>query len=140
MFTVASLSAIAQDREPRGPHHAKDPLTPEQVAALQTKRMTLALDLTQAQQEQVQKLHLENARLRKEKMEKIKKERDEARGKDLNSDERFSRESERLDHMIALKASMKKILNGEQFEKWEKSLHHRKHRGHPHQRDGRRSK
>lgn len=137
MFTIASLSAMAQDRNPHRPQHDKDPLTPEQVATLQTKRMTLALDLTQAQQEQVQKLHLENARLRTEKMEESQKERDDAQGKDLSADERFSRESERLDHMIAQKASMKKILNGEQFEKWEKSLHHRKHRGHPHEKDGR---
>ncbi len=137
MFTIASLSTMAQDPDPHGPRHAKDPLTPEQAATLKTKRMTLALDLTQIQQEQVQKLHLENARLRIEKMGALKKEGDAAWGKDLSADERFARESERLDHMIAQKASMKKILNEEQFERWEKTLHHRKHRGHPHERDAR---
>ncbi len=127
MLAIASFSAMAQEGQRHGPRHAENPLTPEQVATLQTKRMTLALDLTQVQQEQVQKFHLENARLRKEKMDSWKEERNERPGKDLSAEERFSRESERLDHMIASKAAMRNILNEEQFEKWEKVRKHRKH-------------
>ncbi|GGD54419.1 hypothetical protein [Muriicola marianensis] len=137
MLVIASYSAVAQEGHKHGPRHSEDPLTPEQVATLKTKRMTLALDLSKAQQEEVQKLHLENARLRKEKMEARKEERDDRSRKDLSSDERFSRESERLDHMIASKEKMKKILNEEQFEKWEKAMHHKKHHRPKGDRDGR---
>ncbi len=137
MLVIASCSAVAQEEHRHGPGHSEDPLTPEQVATLQTKRMTLALDLTQAQQEEVQKFHLENARLRKEKKEARKEERNKESAKVLSADERFSRESERLDHMIASKEKMKKILNEEQFEKWEKAIHHRKHRRPHGDRDGR---
>ena len=103
MFTIASLNVMAQDGFRHGPRHSADPLTPEQVSALQTKRMTLALDLTLLQQEQVQEFHLENARLRKEKMEARKEEQGGKTRKELSAEERYQRESERLDHMIANK-------------------------------------
>ncbi len=123
MLTIASFTAMAQDGPDRGSHDRKDPLTQEQMATLQTKKMTLALDLTSAQQKQVQALNLENANMRKEKMETVKGER-----KDFSSEERFAHQNERLDHMIAQKDKMKKILNEDQFSKWEKQMLHRKHK------------
>jgi len=125
MFTIASLTAMAQEGSDRGPRDGKDQLTPEQMATIQTKKMTLALDLNNAQQKQIQEFHLANAKLRKEKMEAMKGKR-----KDLSSEERFAHQNERLDHMIAQKEKMKKILNEDQFSKWEKVMSHRKHRGH----------
>ncbi len=124
MFAIASLTAMAQDGPDRGPRDGKDQLTPEQMATLQTKKMTLALDLSSAQQKQIQEFHLENAKLRKEKMEAVKGKR-----KDLSSEERYAHQNERLDHMIAQKEKMKKILNEDQFSKWEKEMSHRTHKG-----------
>jgi len=124
MFTIASLTAMAQEGPDRGPRDGKDQLTPEQMATLQTKKMTLALDLSSAQQKQIQEFHLENAKLRKEKMEAAKGKR-----KDLSSEERFAHQNERLDHMIAQKEKIKKILNEDQFSKWEKKMSHRNHKG-----------
>ncbi|QBA64939.1 hypothetical protein [Muriicola soli] len=77
MLTVASISVAAQEGHRQGPRQEEDLLTPEQMAVLQTKKMTLALDLTEAQQEQIQEFHLENARYRQEKMEARKKDRSE---------------------------------------------------------------
>ena len=37
-------------------------MTPEQIAILKTKKMTLALDLSTAQQKEIQKVNLENAK------------------------------------------------------------------------------
>lgn len=104
----------------------KDKMTIEQRVALQTKKMTLALDLTEAQQQQVSALHLKNAKLGKVKMEerKAKKERDE--NKKPSADERYAMQMERLDHKIAQKAAMKKILSKEQLIKWQKMASHRK--------------
>jgi hypothetical protein len=122
MFTIASLSAMAQEGPERGPRDEGDRLTPEQMATLQTKKMTLALDLSTAQQKQIQEFHLENAKLRKEKMDSMKQKR-----MDQSSEERFAQKTERLDHMIAQKEKLKQILNEDQFNKWEKEMSHRGH-------------
>lgn len=92
-------------------------LSPQEVATLQTKKMTLALDLDQKQQTKVQSLLLTNATERKNKMEERKANKEE--GNRPSKEERFAMQNERLDHMIAQKAAMKEILSQEQFEKWE---------------------
>ncbi|MEZ2415740.1 hypothetical protein ACA086_12300 [Muriicola sp. E247] len=130
MFIIASMSAVAQEGHRHGPRHAEDPLTPEQMATLQTKKMTLALDLTEKQQEQIQEFHLENNKLRREKMESRKEDRADSPRKELSAEEKFAMQNERLDRMIASKEKLKSILNQEQFEKWEKMMHHRKGRKH----------
>jgi hypothetical protein len=124
MFTIASLTAMAQEGPERGPRDGKDQLTPEQMATLQTKKMTLALDLSSAQQKQIQEFNLKNAKLRKEQKEAMRGKR-----KDLSTEERYALHTKRLDHQIAQKEKMKKILNEDQFSKWEKEMSHRNHKG-----------
>lgn len=104
-------------RKGKGQRFMQD-LTPEQMAALQTKKLTLALDLSESQQQQILALATENAKARKAKMEarKAKKEKNEK----LTSDEKFAMMNERLDAQIAYKKSMKQILSAEQYERWEK--------------------
>ena len=101
-------------------------MTPEQVAILKTKKMTLALDLSADQQKEIQKLNLENAKEREAlKLErKVKKEK--AEQSKPSADERFDFQNERLDRMIAQKGKMKQILSEEQFQKWERVNHHRR--------------
>ncbi len=132
MFTIASLTAMAQEGPDRGTREGKDQLTPAQLATLHTKKMTLVLDLSSAQQKQIQQLQLENATHRQEKMAALK-------GKkwDLSAEERYALQSERLDRMIAQKKKMKDILNEDQFSKWEKEMAHRKHKGHKGKREHR---
>ncbi len=103
----------------RGNSRGHRNLNPEQVATLQTKKMTLALDLTEVQQNAVQKLYLEQAEYRKSKMEerKERREKEEARP---TKEERFEMAEEKLDRAIAHKAAMKEILSADQYEKWEK--------------------
>ncbi|MEY8869678.1 hypothetical protein AB9K24_09230 [Meridianimaribacter flavus] len=96
-------------------------LTPEEFATLQTKRMTLELDLTEKQQEQMQAIHLEEAQLRKAQMEERQKLKDSDDAEKPSKDEMVKRMSDRLDHQIEVKQKVKNILNAEQFEKWEES-------------------
>lgn len=99
-------------------------MTPEQVAELQTKKMTLDLDLNSNQQKEVKALLLEEAK----KREAIKKEmnaRTEEERK-LTSDEKYKKQLEKLDNQIELKAKMKKILSPEQMSKWEEHQSQRK--------------
>ncbi len=95
-------------------------LTPEETATLKTKRMTLHLDLTDAQQREVKKINLENAKLRKSKREGRKYIDSKP-----TKEERLKMMNERLDQQIATKKKVKSILNEGQYEKWEKSMKHR---------------
>ncbi|RAJ07970.1 DUF4890 domain-containing protein [Arenibacter echinorum] len=131
---MAGISAIAQKPERERGHRGdmKD-MSPEQIATLQTKQMTLALDLTDTQQKEIQSLNLENAVKRSEKMNEMKAKKESGEAKKLTSEERFAMKTAMLDHQIAQKEEMKKILNKEQYEKWEKMKKnregHRKGRG-----------
>ncbi|SDM64748.1 DUF4890 domain-containing protein [Kriegella aquimaris] len=130
VLLLVGMTAMAQ--KGKGNHRgAMKDLTPEQVATLQTKQMTLALDLSQAQQSKIQAVNLENAELRKTKMEERKAAKKEGDAKRPTSEERYAMKSEMLDHQIAQKAEMKKILSEDQFEKWTKMKHSKRnhHRG-----------
>jgi len=96
----------------------KSDFTPEQQATLQTKRMTLNLDLDKNQQEAVYELQ-KNQLLVRQAMRKAMIERKEA-GNSPTSDELFQLKSSRLDRMQLHSNAMKKILTSTQFEKWEK--------------------
>lgn len=87
-------------------------LSPEESATIQTKKMTLLLDLTELQQSEIQKIYLENATTRKAHMEARRTEKP-------SPENRATRVNARLDQRIAMKAKMKKILNNEQYAKWE---------------------
>jgi len=103
-------------------------MSPEQVATLQTKKATLALDLTERQQEQIKTLLLEKAEMRAAAKAASKNRKDD-QGEAVTVDERYAREAERLDYQIAQKAELQKILSAEQMAKWEEMQKRRGHRG-----------
>ena len=100
----------------RGHQMERPDFTPEQIATIKVKELTLMLDLNESQQTAVQKLELAAATDRKAKMETRKASKEE-----LTDDERYALINERLDKRIEFKNSMRSILNDEQFEKWEKA-------------------
>jgi hypothetical protein len=84
----------------------------EQEATLWTKKMTLELDLNQNQQDQMYALILEKTKKIKFRMENKPKERP-------SKEEIYNMHISRLDEAIAMKESLKKILNDDQFAQWE---------------------
>ncbi len=118
---LISFTAFAQrphgnnDRSPR-PKMDRPEYTPDQIAEIKTKKMTLMLDLSESQQTKIKTLELELAKARKLKISEKKPD------EKPSDEERFNKQSEVLDKQIAHKKSMKSILTKEQFEKWEKSL------------------
>jgi hypothetical protein len=100
----------------------KPDFSPEQMAELATKNMTLRLDLNEAQQKKVHKLQLERAVSRKAQF------KNKAERKQLSDTERFTIKTQRLDQQIAHKKQMKTILSQEQYQKWEEQ-HHKKRKG-----------
>ncbi len=120
VIALAGLTAMAQHREKGNYYKERPQYTAEQLASLQTKRMTLTLDLTEVQQNQVQNLNLEQAKMRKAKMEERNARKDAEDSKKPTSQERYAMQMAMLDQKIAHKAEMKKILSAEQYVRWEK--------------------
>jgi len=132
IMLLVGVASLAQ----RGDQHHRagmEDISPEQMANLQTKKATLALDLTEVQQTQMKALFLEKAKVRQAKMEERKAQKENGETKKLTPEERYAKADERLDHQIAQKEKLKQILSEEQMEKWEKIKQrrgkHRKGRG-----------
>lgn len=123
LFAVLTMGVFAQGGN-RMQKRAN--LTPDQMAELKTKRMTLALDLNDSQQKKVYTLNKRNAIERKKMMEERKAMRES--DKRPTKEEVFEKKSKMLDKMIAHKAEMKKILTPEQYDKWQKMAKRKGHK------------
>ena len=113
-----TLQATAQDQKPAltksKVERMKSEMSPEDMAQIQTKKMTLELDLNESQQKQVNAVLLEEAKVRAEKKEAYNKIKDDADAKaSITKEDRVKMMNERLDSQIAMKAKMKEILNAE---------------------------
>ena len=118
ILVVVLLASTAINAQGRKENNRKGVnFTPEQTATLQTKRMTLRLDLDKNQQEAVYDLQ-KNKMLVRKAMRTAMLER-KANGNTPTSDELFQLKSSRLDRMQLHSDAMKEILTKEQFEKWE---------------------
>ena len=96
-LTLSSLT-FAQNRK-------GSEMTPEQQAEIQTKRLTLDLDLNSNQQKEVKAIILEQAKKREALKTEMKAKRE--KGEKLSADERYEKQSDRLDDQIEFKAKMK---------------------------------
>ena len=96
-------------------------LSAEDAAALQTKKMTLHLDLNKSQQAEIKKINLENATKRKAMMAERKARKESGEIQKPTQEQRLKMLNTKLDRKIAMKAKMKNILDKEQYAKWEKA-------------------
>ncbi len=124
-FALLTINATAQETkkevrkgEMKERMEAREAMTPEEMAILKTKKMTLHLDLTAAQQVEVEKLLLVEAKERKTKMEAYKAKK-EAGSEKPSAEDRLKMQNARLDHQIDMKKKMKAILNAEQYAKFD---------------------
>ena len=155
---VLLLSVIqipAQERQDNRPkegrkHHGEfmQNMTAEQLATLKTKRMTLDLNLNESQSQEIYNLNLKAAQDKKAKFEERKGSQGEGKRKELTEKEHFDLMNNRLDNQIAHKQRMQRILNEDQFKRWEmQSKRHsvkrqrkgNKRKGHPHARNRQRN-
>lgn len=126
-FAVLTIGASAQERQNEGQRkkmrermEMRQTMTPEETAILQSKNMTLHLDLTKAQQTEIEKILQEDGKIRAAKREEFKKIKGNLEGQKLSKDDRFKMANDRLDHRIDVKKKMKNVLNAEQYKKFEK--------------------
>lgn len=120
-LAIVSLQATAQGPEHDAPNRRDKMMTlsAEEMATLQTKKMTLHLDLDDKQQKAIYNINLENAKERKAHMETRKAQREA--GEKPSQEDRVKMANAMLDKKIAIKAKMKSILTAEQFAKWEEA-------------------
>lgn len=125
-LAFVALQGTAQEHKKshkKGEHNkrmAMAELSPNEIATLQTKKMTLILDLNESQQKDIQKINLKKAAERKAHMAERKAKKEAGTAQKPTAEERFAIQNKMLDKKIAAKAEMKKILNSDQYEKWEK--------------------
>lgn len=122
LVLVFAVTFTTQAQKKRGDKGNRGPkLTIEQHTTLAVKKMTLALDLSDKQQKQIKPILMAKMADRKAAMEKRKEARENKEKREKpTADEMFAMKNKQLDHQIAMKNSMKNILNKEQFEKFEK--------------------
>lgn len=140
IICAVMLGCIVQAQE-RGDRHYYREMTPEQIATLGSKRLALALDLSEEQQGTVMELQMRRVIERREKMQERKAMREQKDS--LGPEERFDLLNKKLDRQLAYKSDMKNILTEEQYQKWEemlkgKSKHSYQRRGHHHRRQAKR--
>ena len=131
---LAGLSAAAQHmpREGRGRQHMQE-FSADEMATLQSKQMTLALDLSSNQQRQLQTLL--SKRIQQRHLARQAREKDSTAMADPQK--RYQLMNERLDSEIAFRQELKKILSEPQYDQWRQmhppdGMGHqqgRKHRG-----------
>lgn len=112
------LQASAQRKQAK----ERTPLTTEQAATLQTKRLALALDLSDAQQKQMQKLQLKVATERMVQRKKHEERRNRENESRPTKDERYAMQVAKLDAQLAHKKEMKSILSETQYATWESKV------------------
>lgn len=122
MLLLLVTGMNAQDKKKDRKEKAKarmertENMTPDQIAELQTKKMAIDLDLSDAQQKEIFEINKAQAIKRKEQMSKWRAMREE--GERPSENERMKMMSARLDEQKALQDKMKSVLNDEQFAKW----------------------
>lgn len=132
-MALVTVQGMAQDKQrgkriqDRGDRMERfQDFTPEEVAGLKTKKLTLELDLTDSQQDKIYAINLEQAKVRKEHGIARKKQKEKGENEKPSKEERLERMNERLDRQIAVKKKMKAVLDKDQYNKWsERSSRHR---------------
>lgn len=130
-MAFVTLQAVAQDKRKGGEKSERKmmkDLSAEEIATLGSKKMTLALDLSTAQQAQVKAVLLEQATTRKQKMAEREKTKNDNDAKKPSKEERLKMTNAKLDSQIAMKKEMKSILTAEQYETWTKMESNRNHK------------
>lgn len=124
MILIATMAITASAQ--RGNHRAIQKLSADEIATLQTKKMTLALALNESQSDQVYQVNLEQVKKRKAHME-ARKNRDN--NEQPTKEDRLARKNEMLDAKIAVQNKMQRILTEDQFKQWRRMAKQRHQKG-----------
>lgn len=120
-FLLAGLGLSAQQMPGRGYARGKmEKFSASELASLQSKRMTLALDLTDAQENKLAELLTERIEKRRAMHQERRAQRDSTRTARPGPD--FASAEARMDNEIAFRREIREILTEAQYENW-KQMH-----------------
>ena len=123
-LSLFTLISVAQEKrkhktEQKNGTELRKQMTPNDIADLKSKKLTLKLDLTDAQQKKVHALILNQVKARKA-LKNERKAKDGEKKEKPSKDDIVKMQNRRLDQQIAMKRKMKTILTAEQYAKFEK--------------------
>lgn len=121
---LAGMINFAQKRKVDFKTDKKELFTLEQKAVLKAKKMTLELDLTDSQQQELVKVFSDDE-MKKEVAMKGNKSKNNTENKE-NTPNLFAQKNRNLDSKIELNRKLKEILSEEQFKKWKSISSHKK--------------
>ncbi|WP_194851262.1 hypothetical protein [Nonlabens antarcticus] len=126
VFMLAIFTAQGQQKNERNNNRKElaSNLSPEAMASIRAKKMTLSLDLTDRQEEQIFNLIREHRTIRQNN--KISQEDFQS----MTTDQKVAHREKRMDANIATKRSLKKILTNDQYEGFQKAAKNKKNRRH----------
>lgn len=134
MLVMTTSVAMAQrsNHDRRGHHDGHmaqlmEEFSAQQIAQLETKKLVLALDLSELQQSQMLEVQSQIAEDRKAAHAEMKALKESDQIKKPTTEEKFAKMDQALTKKIEVKQQIKQILNEEQYEKWEQ-MHHQKRR------------
>ena len=113
---IVGTTIIAQERSRKHQGNEMEQFTSQQKSQLMLKKMTLELDLNEAQQKEMSAIISD--KIARKEAHKAQMEVRNGKGVRPTNDERFAMKMKMLDEQIASKKRMEKILNAKQFEKW----------------------
>lgn len=122
LILVLAITFTTQAQKER--KQKKPKFTIEQQATLAIKKMTLALDLSKKQQNQIKPLLMAQITDKKANMQKRKEARKSE--EKPTAEEIYALKNKQLDKQIVMNNKMKNILNKDQFEKFQRMQHQRK--------------
>lgn len=124
LLLVGTIGFSQEQKERDHKRGQRVELISEQKSDLRLKRMTLELDLTASQQKEMKKIIADQQAKRNEAKAKMQQNRDSKTKP--TADEIYAMQSNKLDFQIEQRARMKKLLNDDQFAKWDKGSRERK--------------
>ncbi len=130
-LALVTLNGMAQEKRKNqtdrnhGSELRKE-MTPSEIADLKAKKMTLKLDLSDAQQKKAHHIFLTQSKVNDELRKEHKATNGEKKEKP-SKDEFVKMQNHRLDQQIKMKREMKLMLTPEQYAKFEK-MKPRQHR------------
>lgn len=119
LIVILTVGITTAQEEEATATQKKERLSPEQRASIKSKKMTLALDLTDRQQAEVYSILMAEA---KNNPKEPVSRRQRAQ---LDPSERFNRMQERIDGQIRVKRQLKQVLSKVQYAKFEKMMRER---------------
>lgn len=124
LITFLSIQSFAQDHRSDLPEQRKlkyKNMTSEDLAQIQSQKMTQNLELTETQQKEVYAVLLDRNKTREAKIKAYRNNKKKSKREDISKTERLKMKNERMTQQAEFNDEMKTILSPEQMTQWQEN-------------------